>query len=377
MDRRRFLRDAPVLGAGAALGAACAGDPAEANAPAVQTAERIRWRLASSFPRSAEIIYRASEHLAERVSALTDGRFQIRAYPAGELVPGLQVLDAVQNRTVAIGHTAGYYYLGKNEALAFETGVPFGMTARQHNAWMTDGGGLDATRGLLADFGIVNFPGGNTGVQMGGWFREPVETMADLQGLKMRIPGLGARVMDRLGVNALTLAGGEIFQALERGAIDATEWIGPYDDEKLGFFKVATNYYFPGWWEPSAMLSFYVNQADYDALPSSYQAALDVAAAEANARILAEYDAQNPAALARLLDAGVTLRPFSEAILTAAQEASMAMFEETAMANPTYRSVYDGYRQFQLASRRWFDVAEQGYARYQSLRSDFQSDGTA
>jgi TRAP-type mannitol/chloroaromatic compound transport system substrate-binding protein len=368
MERRRFIRHAALGAAGAtavtAL-ASCGGDGAgtAANgAPAVQTGRRVRWRLASSFPRSSDIIYRASETLSERVAALTDGQFEIRAYPAGEIVPGLQVLDAVQNRTVAIGHTAGYYYVGKNPALAFETGVPFGMTARQHNAWLLYGGGLDLTRGLLADFGVVNLPGGNTGTQMGGWWRRPVNSLAELRGLKMRIPGLGAQVMDRLGVTALTLPGGEIYQALERGNLDATEWIGPYDDEKLGFYKVATNYLYPGWWEPSAMLAFYINQSEWDRLPSAYQQALEVAADEVNIRMLAEYDAKNPPALDRLLAEGVRLQAFPDDVMTAAYDAAQSLYAETAAGGGGYGEVYDAYRQFQQSADRWFGVAQQAYA---------------
>ena len=369
MERRRFIRRAALGAAGATAATALAGcgggTDAEADgAPAVQTGRRVRWRLASSFPRSSDIIYRASETLSERVAALTDGRFEIRAYPAGEIVPGLQVLDAVQNRTVAIGHTAGYYYVGKNPALAFETGVPFGMTARQHNAWLLYGGGLDRTRALLADFGVVNLPGGNTGTQMGGWWRRPVNALAELRGLKMRIPGLGAQVMDRLGVTALTLPGGEIYQALERGNLDATEWIGPYDDEKLGFFKVATNYLYPGWWEPSAMLSFYVNRSEWDRLPSAYQRALEVAADEVNVRMLAEYDAKNPPALERLLAEGVQLQPFPDDVMTAAYDAARSLYADTAAAGGGYREVYDAYRSFQQEADRWHGLAEQAYATF-------------
>ncbi len=359
MERRTFVRHAAVGAAAAAL-TACGGDEAGASeAPAVQTAPRVRWRLASSFPRSSDVIYRGAETLAGRVAALTDERFEIRPYPAGELVPGLQVLDAVQNRTAEVGHTAGYYYVGKNPALAFETGVPFGLTARQHNAWMLAGDGLDRTRGLLADFGVISFPGGNTGTQMGGWWRREIGSAADLGGLKMRIPGLGGRVMDRLGVAALVLPGGEIYQALERGTIDATEWIGPYDDEKLGFHKVAQNYYYPGWWEPSAMLSFYVNQQAWDQLPGAYQEALSAAALEANAQMLAEYDALNPPALQRLVDAGIEIRPFPPDVMAAAREAAEAMLNDELGGD-----LLDSYRAFQQASDRWFGLAEHAYAEF-------------
>ena len=362
MQRRRFIKKA-ALGATASTALIGCGPDGSGEGPAsVQTGQRIRWRLASSFPRSAEIIYRGAEVLAARVSALTGGRFEIIPSPAGEIVPPFQVLDAVRNRSVAMGHTASYYFTGKNPALAFDTGVPFGMTARQQNAWMLHDEGMELMRGLFADFSIVNLLGGNTGTQMGGWFRNPIGSMADMRGLKMRIPGLGAQVMDRLGVNALSLPGGEIYQALERGAIDATEWIGPYDDEKLGFHRVVQNYHYPGWWEPGAVLSFYVNQQEWDSIPTEYQQVLDVAALEVNQRMMAEYDAKNPPALQRLIEGGVQLAPFPADVMNAARDAAQSLFEETAASDARYRAVYDSHRRFQQASDRWFSTAEKTYA---------------
>lgn len=362
MERRTFVRKAFVGAAATATLAGCGSESSGEGGPTVQTGRRVRWRLASSFPRSAEIIYRASEVLAERVSALTGGQFEIMPSPAGEIVPSFQVLDAVQNRSVAMGHTASYYFTGKNPALAFDTGVPFGMTARQQNAWMLYGGGMELMRSLFSDFNIINLLGGNTGTQMGGWFRNPIGSMADMHGLKMRIPGLGAQVMDRLGVTALSLPGGEIYQALERGAIDATEWIGPYDDEQLGFQRVVQNYHYPGWWEPGAVLSFYVNQQEWDRLPTEYQQALEVASFEANERMMAEYDAKNPAALHRLVEGGVQLAPFPDDVMTAAQQAAVSLMEESAAENAEYREVFDSFRQFKQESDAWFATAEKAYA---------------
>ena len=243
MERRDFIRKASGTAVGAAFVGGCSGQSSGGTASA---RPRIRWRLASSFPRSLDTIFGASEVMANRVEELTGGQFSIRVYPAGEIVPGLQVLDGVQQNNVDMGHSAGYYYIGKNPALVFDTAVPFGLTARQQVAWMK-AGGLDLMREVYADFNIINFPGGNTGTQMGGWFRNPVNSLEELKGLKMRIPGLGGKVMSRLGVTVQVLAGGDIYPALERGAIDATEWVGPYDDQKLGFHKVAKNYYYPGW----------------------------------------------------------------------------------------------------------------------------------
>ncbi|MAQ94999.1 MAG: ABC transporter substrate-binding protein [Rhodothermaceae bacterium] len=371
MDRRRFVT-AAALGAGATL-AACGpgpghgrrntGEVAEVDAPGIVTRPRIRWRLASSFPRSTEILYRAAEHLAARVGALTDGRFEIEPSEAGALVPPLQVLDAVQAGSVPIGHTASYYYLGKTPALTFETAVPFGMQARQHDAWIRHGGGRDLTQRVLDGFDVIGLLGGNTGTQMGGWFREPVRSLSDLQGLTMRIPGLGGRAMERLGVVAQTLAGGEIYGALERGAIDATEWVGPYDDEKMGFYRVVKTYHYPGWWEPAAALSFYVNRTAWEGLPSSYREALQSASDEVNATMLSEYDALNPAALASLLDKGVRTVPFPDDVMAAAAMASRDLMDDAAAGDAQTRELLTSYRAFQSASDRWFGLAEWGIAK--------------
>ncbi len=365
--RRAFLTHAAAGAAGAGLLAACGSDSGEGDdtlegAPAVQTAERIRWRCASSFPRSLDTIYGSAEMIGELTAALTGGRFEIRAYPAGELVPGLQVMDAVQQGTVQVGQSTSYYYTGKNQALAFDAGVPFGMTARQQDAWLNEGGGLDVVRGVFADFNIITFPGGNTGAQMGGWFRKEVNTSEDLRGLKMRIPGLGGDVMDRMGVTVQVLAGGEIYQALERGAIDASEWVGPYDDEKLGLHQAAEYYYYPGWWEPSASVSFEVNRAAWDSLSADYKAVFEVAAQASARRMLYTYDAKNPAALQRLVAGGTQLRPFSDEIMALARTTIGEILEENAAADAQYRQVYDHWRSFKEASYRWFGTAELRYA---------------
>ncbi|GAB5534077.1 MAG: TRAP transporter substrate-binding protein [Rubricoccaceae bacterium] len=383
MDRRKFV-SAGALGAAATL-AGCGPGPGNGrrntgeSAPGIVTQPRVRWRLASSFPRSTEILYGGAELLAERVSALTDGRFEIETFEGGALVPPLQVMDSVQSGSIQIGHTGGYYYLGKNPALAFDTAVPFGMQARQHDAWMREGGGYELTRKTLADFGVINFLGGNTGTQMGGWFRNPVQSVTDLQSLKMRIPGLGARVMERLGVIAQTIPGGEIYGALERGAIDATEWIGPYDDESMGFQQIVQTYHYPGWWEPQASLSFYINQAAYDGLPSGYQEILASACDEVNAKMVSAYDARNPAALGRLIDGGVQAVPFPGDVMQAASQEARALIDETAAgADDHYRELVASYRAFQQASDRWFGTAERTLASFASsmVASSASSQGT-
>lgn len=366
VNRRRFLGQAAggVVGAGLVAACGAGGEEAAAVGGVFQGGPRVRWRLASSFPRGLDTIFGTAEHLGNLCSALTGGQFEIRPYPAGELVPGLQVMDAVQQGTVQVGQATSYYFVGKNPALAFDAGVPFGMTARQQDAWLNEGGGLDVIREVFADFNIVNFPAGNTGGQMGGWFRKEVNTVDDLRGLKMRIPGLGAEVMDQLGVTVQVLAGGDIYPALERGAIDATEWVGPYDDEKLGLHQAAPYYYYPGWWEPSASMSWQVNRDAWDSLPPEYQTVFEVAAKSAARHMLMMYDARNPAALERLIAGGTQLRRFSNEILAAAEAVSVELMESKAAADPGYKKVYDHWKSFRDASFRWFGTTESAYTRF-------------
>ncbi len=362
MNRRKFLKQSLTGAAGAGVISACAPD--EQNGPAVHPQKSVTWRLASSFPRSLDTIFGGAEVLAERVEAMSEGRFRIRCHPAGEIVPAVQVMDAAQQGTVQVAHTASYYFIGKNPALAFDACVPFGFTSRQQTAWLTEGGGLELMRGLFADFNLTTFPAGNTGSQMGGWFKREIRSAEDLKGLRMRIPGLGGQVMDRLGATVQMIAGGEIFPALERGAIDATEWVGPYDDEKLGFHKVAKYYYYPGWWEPGPSLSYQVNLDAWNKLPKTYQEMFVSAASESATAMQARYDQRNPPALRRLLDQGVEMRPFSDDLMRAARDASLDMLEEQAAADATYRSIYNSWKQARRDAYRWFGTAELAYSRF-------------
>lgn len=364
MKRRQFVRNASLAAAGGALVTGCtSGEVGEAAA--VQTNPRVMWRLTSSYPRSLDTIYGGAAVLAERVSALTDGRFTIRVFPAGELVPYNQVLESVQKGTVQMGHSASYYYTGLNPALAFDCTVPFGLTARQFNAWFYHGEGKDLTRQMFADFNVINLPGGNTGTQMGGWFRRQVGSLSDLRGIKMRIPGFGGEVMAEMGVSVQVLAGGEIYPALERGVIDAAEWVGPYDDEKLGFHQVASNYYYPGWWEPGPNLGFYINKDAWEQLPSTYQAALEAAAAEVNVSMMASYDAKNPAAMQSLItEHDVTMRPFADDIMARAKEVTQDILSAEAAADPAYRRIWDSYNAWRKASNSWFRTSENTYATF-------------
>ncbi len=351
MKRRSFLTSAGVGVAASTLAA-----------PAIaQTQPEIHWRLASSFPKSLDTIYGGADTIAARVAAATDGKFQIRPFAAGELVPGLQVLDAVQNGTVECGHTASYYYVGKDPTFTFDATVPFGLNARQQNAWIYNGGGMALLREFFDGYGVVNFPAGNTGVQMGGWFRKEIKTVEDLKGLKFRIGGFAGQVLAKLGTVPQQIAGGDIYPSLEKGTIDAAEWIGPYDDEKLGFNKVAKYYYYPGWWEGGLTVSLLVNKQQWEQLPKQYKAVLEAACFEANVTMAAKYDAENPAALKRLVGGGAQLRPFPRDVMEACYKAATELYDETAKTNPKFAKIYEPWKKFRDDEYLWFRVAENSF----------------
>ncbi|AXA92646.1 TRAP transporter substrate-binding protein [Massilia sp. YMA4] len=348
MQRRSFLKNTAV-----AAGAGTLAAPALA-----QVQPTINWRLASSFPKTLDTIAGSAENFVKRVAQLTGGKFLIRQFAAGEIVPGLQVMDAVQAGTVEIGHTPAYYYFGKDPTFAFDCAVPFGLTSRQQTAWFDQGGGRELLREFYKDYGIVNFMGGNTGTQMGGWYRKEIKSVADLKGLKMRVAGFAGRVMERMGVVPQQIPAGDVYAALEKGTIDAAEWVGPYDDEKLGLARVAPFYYSPGWWEAGPQLSFYVNQKEWDKLPKQYQAALEAASYECHVVMQAEYDTKNPAALARLMKNGAKLRNFSKDVMDAAYKQSAAVMEEEAAKNARFRKIYEPWKKFRHDQNQWASVAE-------------------
>ncbi len=327
-------------------------------APSMAATPEVKWRLQSSFPKSLDTIHGAAEQIARRVGEATGGRFQIAVFAAGEIVPPLQVLDAVQNGTVQAGHTGSYYYYGKDPTFAFGTAVPFGLNARQQQAWMHFGGGLELMRELYATYNIINFPSGNTGAQMGGWFRREIQSIADLKGMKMRIAGLGGVVMSRLGVVPQQIGGPDIYPALEKGTIDATEWVGPYDDEKLGFYKVAPHYYYPGWWEGGPALDLIVNLDAWRALPKEYQAVLEAAATEANLLMLAKYDALNTQAMKRLIANGVKLHPFPPEVMRTAYIEATKLYEEIGRTNPRFKKTYESMRAFRNDIVPWHSLAD-------------------
>jgi TRAP-type mannitol/chloroaromatic compound transport system substrate-binding protein len=359
MKRRLFLKAAGIGAAASTIAA-----------PAIaQSMPEVKWRLASSFPKSLDTLYGAAEMIAKRVAAATDNKFQIRAFAGGEIVPGLQVLDAVQAGTVECGHTAMYYYVGKDPTFAFDTAIPFGLNARQQFAWMHYGGGSELMNEFFKSYNIHAIPAGNTGAQMGGWFRKEIKSPKDLEGLKMRIGGFAGQVLTKLGLVPQQLAGGDIYPALEKGTIDAAEWVGPYDDEKLGFQKVAKFYYYPGWWEGGPQLSTIINTAQWNALPSAYKAILEAACAEANAMMVAKYDAGNPGALRRLVAGGAVLRPFTRDTMEACLKAANELYAETSIKNANFKKVYEQWAKFRDEETLWFRVAENTFDNFQAAAS--------
>ena len=349
MQRRSFLKNTAV---GAAAGAVAAPALAQSTQPV------INWRLASSFPKTLDAIFGPADAFTKRVSQLTGGKFTIRQFAAGEIVPGLQVMDAVQAGTVEMGHTPSYYYYGKDPTFAFDCAVPFGLTSRQQTAWFDQGGGRELMREFYKDYGIINFMGGNTGAQMGGWYRKEIKTLADVKGLKIRIAGFAGRVMERMGAVPQQIPAGDIYTALEKGTIDAAEWVGPYDDEKLGLARVAPHYYAPGWWEAGPQLSFYIGIKQWEKLPKQYQAALEAASYECHVSMQADYDAKNPAALARLIKNGAKMHFFSRPILDAAYKFSNEVMEEEAAKNAKFRKIYTPWKRFRQDQNMWASVSE-------------------
>jgi TRAP-type mannitol/chloroaromatic compound transport system substrate-binding protein len=354
MKRRQFLQ-------ATAIGAASTAVAAPAIA---QSMPELKWRLQSGFPKSLDTIYGAGEVIAKFVSEATDGKFVIQPFAAGEIVGTPQVADAVGNGTIEMGHTCSYYYFGKDPTFAIGTALPFGLNARQQNAWLYHGTGNDLLNEFYAKHNMYGMPAGNTGVQMGGWFRKEIKTVQDIQGLKMRIAGLAGQVMAKLGAVPQQIPGGDIYPALERGTIDAAEWVGPYDDEKLGFSKVAPYYYYPGFWEGGPSIHLFINQTKWKELPKSYQAILTTAASYANNDMLAKYDARNPAALRRLLGAGTQLRPFSTDIMEAAYKASNEVYDDVSAKNPDFKKIYESVRGFRNEEYLWFQVAEYAFDTY-------------
>lgn len=340
LDRRSFLTRASVGGAAAAAGSTLA-------APAIaQEAPTINWRLASSFPKSLDTIYGGGEELSTRLKEATDGKFNIQVFAAGEIVPGLDAINAATDGTVESAHSVGYYNWGKDPAFACGADLPFMFSARAKAAYNYHGGGNENYNEFLDQYSLVGFPGGNTGVQMGGWYRKEINSLEDMKGLKMRIAGLAGRVVEKLGVVPQQVAGGDVYPSLEKGTIDAAEWVGPYDDSKLGFQKVAPYYYYPGFWEGGPTVSFFFNKEKFEELPESYKSLLRTCCQSVDQNMLAKYDMKNPTALKELVGSGAELRSFSEDVMVAAFEASNEVYAELSAENEWFKKQYEAMLQY-------------------------------
>jgi TRAP-type mannitol/chloroaromatic compound transport system substrate-binding protein len=349
MDRRNFIRSAGTVTAATVALAA----------PAIaQSAPEIKWRMTSSFPKALDTIYGAAETFARFIAEATDNKFQIQVFAAGEIVPGLEAANAVSAGTVEMCHTASYYYWGKDPTFALATAVPFGLNSRQQNAWMYYEGGIDLMNEFYAGHNLMAFPCGNTGAQMGGWFRKEIKSLEDLKGLKFRIGGFGGKVISKLGVVPQQIAAGEIYQSLEKGTIDAAEWVGPYDDEKLGLYKVAPNYYYPGWWEGGAMLHTMVSPAKWAELPPSYQSLIKIACQAANSDMQARYDALNPGALKKLASAGAKFFPFPPDVMEASFKAANEVYADINASNPAFKKIYDSMSAYRAEAYLWQQFSE-------------------
>ena len=351
MKRREFLK-ATSLGIGASAIAA----------PAIaQSTPELKWRMQTSFPKSLDTLQGGAETFAKAVREATDGKFQIQVFAAGEIVGPFQVVDAVQNATFEACYTAAYYFLGKDMTFALPCSAPFGPNARMQNAWQYHHNGIALMNDFFKKYNVYGLPCGNTGAQMGGWFRKEINTVDDLKGLKFRMGGFAGRVLGKLGVVAQQIPGGEIYPALEKGTIDGAEWVGPYDDEKLGFYKVAKFYYYPGWWEGGTQLHHFTNLEKFNALPVAYKTIVRTAADAANVWTQSKYDAENPQALKRLLAAGTQLRPFPQPVMEACLKAANEVYAELSASNAEFKKVWDSILAFRNDGYLWWQVAEYSY----------------
>ncbi len=346
----------------AILGAAAAAAPAALATPALaQTLPEVRWRAQSSFPRVFDVLYGTLERISARVAQLTDNRFRIQVFPAGEIVGGLQVLDAVQAGTLEAGHTASYYYIGKEPGFAPFTAMTFGLTTRQLTAWFRHGGGNELAAELFREYNIHGITAGDTGAQMGGWFRNEITSVEQLRGLKFRITGLAGQLFTRLGAAPTLIAPADIYPSLERGVIDAAEFVGPHDDERANYVRVARFYYAPGFWEPGARLHFMSNLRAWNALPDLYKHAVEVACGEADADMVSRYDHLNPQALRRLVAAGAQLRFWPRPVMEAAWRANEELNADLGRQNPRFGRIMESYNRFRNDQYQWFRVSENSF----------------
>jgi TRAP-type mannitol/chloroaromatic compound transport system substrate-binding protein len=350
MDRRSIIKNAGI-----------AGILAAGAAPAVHAQAAIRWRLSSSFPKSLDTLYGSAEVFAKAVKAMSGGKFEISTHAAGEIMPAFGNLDAVQQGSIEIAHTAAYYFFGKDPTFALGCIIPFGLNSRQMTAWTLEGNGLKLMREFYAKYNIINFPCGNTGAQMGGWFRKEIKSVADLKGLKFRIGGFGGKVLEPLGVIPQNIPGGDIYPALEKGTVDGAEWVGPYDDLKLGLNKVAPFYYYPGFWEGGTQCDVMINDKAFNSLSPENKAILEAAAAQAHSDMQAKYDAKNPNALKQLVGSGAKLREFPKDVMQEAFKSAMKIYDELSSTNENWKKIYGDYAKFRADQNLWFRFAEAKY----------------
>ena len=356
MKRRTFLKK------GGTTVAAAAGAALALGAPAVHANKSFNWKMVTTWPPHFPVMGEGAEEFARLVEEMSEGRLRIQVYGAGELVPALQTFDAVSQGIVEMGHGASYYWAGKAPATQFFAAVPFGMNAQQMNAWLYSGGGLALWEELYAPFNLVPMPAGNTGVQMGGWFNKEINGITDIKGLKMRIPGLGGKVIARAGGSAILSAGGEIYTNLDRGVIDATEWVGPYHDYLMGFHKVAKYYYYPGWHEPGTVLELIINKGAFERLPKDLQAVVRSAAYQSNVAMLSEFEAKNNSYLQKLItEHKVLLKRFPDDVLKSFKKYTSEVLNEVTAKDKMSRKVYDSFSRFQRNVSKWADVSEVAY----------------
>lgn len=366
MDRRKILKALMAGGAGATL-AAC-GNKDEAASQTKGPSKTFNWKMVTTWPPNFPVFQVGVEKFAKDINVMSGGRLNIKVYAGGELVPPLQTFDAVSQGTVEMGHGAAYYWSGKVPAAQFFTAVPFGMNAQGMNAWFYGGGGIELWQEIYEPYGILPLPMGNTGVQMGGWFRKKINTVADLKGLKMRIPGLGGKVMAKAGVNTVLMAGGEIYTALERGTIDATEWVGPYHDLRLGLYRAAKYYYYPGWHEPGTALELTINKKAWDTLPADLQLMVRNAAAASNLWMLSEFEAKNLEALHELQTKyNVKTYEYPADVIRALRKHAKTVMKETAAKDKTFNKVYTAYEKFRTNNDAWNEISEAAYAKARKL----------
>ena len=358
-SRRSFLHKAP-LAASAAL-VAC-GQAQEGNAPSVQTRKKFKWKMVTTWPKDFPGLGTGANRLAQTIGDMSGGQLEVKVYGAGELVPAMGVFDGVAGGTAEMGHASAYYWKGKHEATQFFSAVPFGLTAQEINGWLSYGGGQELWDELYAGFGLKAFPAGNTGVQMGGWFNREINALEDFSGLVMRMPGLGGEVLRRLDATVQNLPGGEIFQALKTGAIDATEWVGPYNDLAFGFHQAAKYYYWPGWHEPGTTMEAMINQAAWEALPTDLQHIVRHACQSTNENMLAEFTTRNGVALKTLVEKhGVQLKRFSDDVLTEIGRVARNVVGEIAAKDPLSNSVYASFNAYRSQSVSYTRISEEAY----------------